>query len=131
MPASPRILLFTDTLGDVNGVSRFIRNIAEQALATGRDLRVLTSTSFEVPVRENIINFKPVAATKMPRYENLEVAIPPLFKIAAYARAARPDAIHISTPGPVGLAGWLIARRLRKPMLGVYHTDFPAYVERL
>jgi glycosyltransferase involved in cell wall biosynthesis len=126
-----RICLFTDTLGDVNGVSRFIRNVAEQAQATGRDLRVLTSTKFEVPDRPNILNFPPIIAGKMPRYENLEFVIPPALRMLRYIRDHRPDAIHISTPGPVGTVGRLAARRYRIPVLGVYHTDFPAYIDHL
>ena len=39
--------------------------------------------------------------------------------------------IHISTPGPVGLIGFLAAKILRIPVLGVYHTDFPAYIDQL
>ena len=41
------------------------------------------------------------------------------------------DAIHVHTPGPMGLCGWLVAKMLRVPLLGTYHTDFPAYVENL
>jgi glycosyltransferase involved in cell wall biosynthesis len=41
------------------------------------------------------------------------------------------DVIHCSTPGPMGLCGWLVAKMLRVPLLGTYHTDFPAYVDRL
>ncbi len=126
-----RVCLFTDTLGDVNGVSRFIRNVAEQAEGAGRDLRVVTSTQFEVPARKNIVKFRPIVAGKMPKYENLEFVIPPARKMLRYVRAARPDAIHISTPGPVGSVGWWAARRLGIPVLGVYHTDFPAYIDYL
>src|SRR5262249_50630153 len=28
----------------------------------------------------------------------------------------------------MGLVGWLVAKMLRVPLLGTYHTDFPAYV---
>src|SRR5262249_37947906 len=38
---------------------------------------------------------------------------------------------HVSTPGPMGLCGWLVAKMLRVPMLATYHTDFPAYLEQL
>jgi glycosyltransferase involved in cell wall biosynthesis len=126
-----RLLLFTDTLGDVNGVSRFIRNTAEEARRTGRDLRVLTSTNFDVPAHDNLLNFPPLAAMKMPKYEHLELALPPALAMLSYARTHRPDAIHISTPGPVGCMGLLAAKLLRVPALGVYHTDFPAYVDHL
>jgi glycosyltransferase involved in cell wall biosynthesis len=126
-----RVLLFTDTLADVNGVSRFIRNAAAQALSAGRDLTVFTSTNFDCPVAPNIRNFKPLAATSMPGYPNLELVLPPFLKMLRAARELRPDVIHISTPGPVGCVGRLAARSLSVPILGVYHTDFPAYIERL
>lgn len=43
----------------------------------------------------------------------------------------RPDVVHVSTPGPVGLAGrrWALTRRV--PLVGTYHTDFPAYINHL
>lgn len=126
-----RVCLFTDTLGDVNGVCRFIQNVADRAAASGRDLRVLTSTKFSVPDRANIVNFAPVVAAKMPRYENLELAAPPARRMLRYAAAAAPDVVHISTPGPVGLVGLAAARMLGVPVAGVYHTDFPAYIEHL
>ena len=126
-----RVMLFTDTLGDVNGVSRFIRNAASTAQSTGRDLRVVTSTNFEIPSEPNIHNFAPVFAAKMPRYENLELALPPLVKMLRFVDQHQPDVIHISTPGSVGVVGLIAAKMLRVPVVGVYHTDFPAYVERL
>jgi glycosyltransferase involved in cell wall biosynthesis len=67
----------------------------------------------------------------MPGYANLEVVLPPVRRMLAYVRELRPDVIHVSTPGPVGLVGRLAARRLRVPLVGTYHTDFPAYVDRL
>ena len=126
-----RVSLFTDTLGDVNGVCRFIQNVAQQGLNTGRDLEVITSTTLEVPNWKNVFNFAPVFSTRMPKYEQLEVALPPLMKILRHVDKHQPDVIHISTPGPVGLIGFIAAKMLRVPVLGVYHTDFPAYVDRL
>lgn len=126
-----RVSLFTDTLGDVNGVCRFIQNVADQANKTGRDLQVITSTTFPVPKWPNIKNFEPIFSTRMPKYEQLELALPPLMAILRHVDEHQPDVIHISTPGPVGLIGFLAARMMRVPVLGVYHTDFPAYIDRL
>jgi glycosyltransferase involved in cell wall biosynthesis/predicted metal-dependent phosphoesterase TrpH len=126
-----RVMLFTDTLGDVNGVSRFIRNVAEQARRTGRDLTVVTSTRFDVPAAANIVNMPPVFAMKMPKYEQLEIALPPLVRMLRLADELQPDVIHCSTPGPVGTAGLIASKMLRVPVVGVYHTDFPAYVDHL
>jgi glycosyltransferase involved in cell wall biosynthesis len=126
-----RVALFTDTLGDVNGVSRFIRTAAQHAHATGRSLTVLTSTRFQVPDAPNIVNIAPVAATAMPKYPNLEIVLPRRAAMAAAARALAPDVVHVSTPGPVGALGRAFARSNRLPLLGTYHTDFPAYLEHL
>jgi glycosyltransferase involved in cell wall biosynthesis len=126
-----RVSLFTDTLGDVNGVCRFIKNMAAQATEAGCDLEVITSTQMPCPNWENIYNFKPIFATKMPRYEQLEATLPPIMKMLRHVERHQPDVIHISTPGPVGLIGYIAAKMLRVPVLGVYHTDFPAYIERL
>jgi glycosyltransferase involved in cell wall biosynthesis len=126
-----RLTLFTDTLGDINGVSRFIQNTAAQALANGRDLQVITSTRLPVPRLLNIINFRPRFATGMPGYQNLELAAPPVLRMLHHVRRHRPDVLHISTPGPVGSVGWLAAKIHRLPVLGVYHTDFPAYIDHL
>jgi glycosyltransferase involved in cell wall biosynthesis len=130
-PTATRVLLFTDTLGDINGVSRFIRGVADVALATRRDLHVVTSTRFAVPSQPNIHNLPPVLAMKMPRYENLELVWPPVRRMLRFAAEHRPTAIHVSTPGPVGLVGRLAAQGLGVPLLGTYHTDFPAYIDRL
>lgn len=124
-------MLFTDTLGDVNGVARFIRNAAACALARGADLRVVTSTNFKIPDAPNIRNFEPVAARPMPKYPNLEIVWPPRGSMLRAAREFRPDVIHVSTPGSVGLIGRTAACTLGVPLVGVYHTDFPAYVDRL
>lgn len=126
-----RVMLFTDTLGDVNGVSRFLNDAASEAARTSRDLLIVTSTRFKVDDRPQIVNVRPRVAIAMPRYEHLEVVLPRASEMRALAASWKPTAIHVSTPGPVGLVGRSIAKRLRVPLLGTYHTDFPAYIERL
>lgn len=126
-----RVMLFTDTLGDVNGVSRFLNDAASEAARTSRDLLIVTSTRFKVEDRAQIVNVRPRLAIAMPRYEHLEVVLPRASEMRALAASWNPTAIHVSTPGPVGLVGRSIAKRLGVPLLGTYHTDFPAYIDRL
>ncbi len=126
-----RVSLFTDTLGDVNGVSRFITDVAGRARGSGRDLQVITSTRMELPEGENLFNFDPVFATSLPKYDGLEVVLPPIVPMLRHLDRHQPDCIHISTPGPVGLVGFVAAKMLRVPVLGVYHTDFPSYIDTL
>lgn len=125
-----RISLFTDTIGDVNGVCRFIRDIARRAHDTGRDLQVIASTNIAGDPLPNLYNFSPLLAHALPKYQNLEVVLPPVLPILRHLDEHRPDLIHVSTPGPVGFVGLLAARALRIPVVGVYHTDFPAYIDR-
>jgi glycosyltransferase involved in cell wall biosynthesis len=42
---------------------------------------------------------------------------------------ARPEVIHVHTPGPVGLLGVVAARRLGLPLVQTYHTDLHAYAD--
>ncbi|MEM0983132.1 MAG: glycosyltransferase [Planctomycetota bacterium] len=128
---SMRVSLFTDTIADVNGVCRFIQNVAQRAHESGRDLEVITSTRKAAPSMPNVYNFDPVFSTNIPKYESLDISLPPLMKILRHVDQHQPDVIHISTPGPVGLCGFLAAKIHKIPVLGVYHTDFPAYIDRL
>ncbi|MBY0112731.1 MAG: glycosyltransferase family 1 protein [Phycisphaerales bacterium] len=127
----PRLALFTDTLGDVNGVSRFINDILDQSLAAQRPLHVLTSTRFPTRPLPTIHNLPPLFARAMPGYPQLELAAPNIPALLRRVRQIEPDLIHVSTPGPVGLVGVLASRLLRVPLLGTYHTDFPAYIADL
>ncbi len=130
-PTPTRVLKFTDTVADINGVCRFIQNIAQTAHDTQRDLKVFTSTRMQMPDVDNLVNFEPIYAMKMPKYETLDLAIPPMIQMLRSAEEFDPDVIHISTPGPVGTAGMIAAKLMRKPIVGVYHTDFPAYIDEL
>jgi glycosyltransferase involved in cell wall biosynthesis len=126
-----RVGLFTDTLDDVNGVARFIRDMADQGERLGRHLVVHTSSAearFEVPNRKN---FAPLLSRPLPYYSELKLNLPPVLDVLEWADRQQFDVIHCSTPGPMGLCGWLVAKMLRVPVLGTYHTDFPAYVDRL
>lgn len=126
-----RIALFTDTLGDVNGVARFVGAIAADAQRTGMELLVVTSTRRTVPSLTNILNVPARAAARLPKYPELEVVWPRRREMLRSVAEFAPDVVHVSTPGPVGVAGRAIARQLGAALVGTYHTDFPAYVGRL
>lgn len=126
-----RVCLFTDTLGDVNGVSRFIRTIAEESERQRAALHVITSTRFSCPDRPNVHNVKPVYSRPMPGYATLDVVVPSARAMCMVADRLRPDVVHVSTPGPVGSVGRRYALKRGLPLVGTYHTDFPAYISHL
>lgn len=131
LPRSLRVCLVTDTLGDVNGVSRFIRTIGTHAAHTGRDLHIITSTRFDCPSEPFIHNIAPRLARPMPGYPNLDIVIPRASALNRCLAHLAPDVIHISTPGPVGSLGRRHALRHNIPLVATYHTDFPAYIAHL
>lgn len=130
-PGTLRVGLFTDTLDDINGVARFIRDMGEQANLRDFHLTIHTSvpeTKFDVPCR---VNFKPLLSRPMPCYETIALNLPPVLEVLEYADQQQYDVIHCSTPGPMGMCGWLASKMLRAPLVGTYHTDFPSYVDHL
>ena len=127
-PAQLKLAIFSDTLDEVNGVSRFIRDMAERADMRAFDLTVHTCSDrimFDLPNRRN---FQPVATYRLPYYPELSLNLPPLMEILSWADRQQFDAIEVSTPGPMGLIGMLAGQMLGIPVLATYHTDFPAYV---
>lgn len=126
-----RVALFTDTLGDINGVARFIRTAAHHASANHLPLAVFASTRKPLDPAPNIFNSPPLLARPMPLYPQLDLTLPSARSLVSAARDFHPDLVHISTPGPVGLIGRRFALKHSLPLLGTYHTDFPAYLAHL
>ncbi len=125
---TPRVALFTDTIADVNGVSRFVNALAAHA---PERLHVLACTRLGSPARPNVHISPPLYARPLPGYAAIDLAIPRPGALERLADAIAPDVVHVSTPGPVGLIGRRYALRRGLPLVGTFHTDFPAYIERL
>ena len=124
-----KICLFTDTIGDLNGVSRFIQDMAEQSIENNVELHVISSTAKYCPKAENIHNFQPKFKMPMPFYKELDLTYPNGKIIREKVKEIEPDMIHISSPGAVGYLGIKIAKEMKLPYSGTYHTDFPAYIK--
>jgi glycosyltransferase involved in cell wall biosynthesis len=52
--------------------------------------------------------------------------LPSIIEILAEGRY---DLVHLATPGPAGVAAWLLARVLDMPRVGSYHTELAAYAD--
>ena len=127
------VLAFSDTYGiDAgNGVARFLQ-----------DLRNLTAEhqlplELVVPARdETASGLIPIRAPSfsVPGYGELKVSMPLRHhrkNVERHIKQARPDCIHVSTPGPLGCLGLTLARRYRLPLVGIYHTDFTSYARAI
>jgi glycosyltransferase involved in cell wall biosynthesis len=74
----------------------------------------------------NLINLPPMYSFRLPYYESYMIKVPSILKSVKLIADNEPDQIIISTPGPVGLLGLLMARMLNVHCIGIYHTDFHA-----
>ena len=63
-----------------------------------------------------------------PTYPEIRLALFPRRRVRGLLDGFRPDALHISTEGPIGLAArrWALSRG--RPFTTAYHTQFPRYV---
>ncbi|XOB65925.1 glycosyltransferase [Deferribacteres bacterium DY0037] len=133
-PRRKRILWFTDTINDLNGVSVTLRTIGKLAESKGYDLKLVSSLlpeELDHRVPPNLMNLKPVTSFKLPYYEKLSVKIPSVIAALEDIYDFEPDEVYISTPGPVGLVGLLASRLLSVKSTGIYHTDFTGEVKEI
>jgi len=122
--------LFSDTVFDINGVSRFIQDLAKEAKKRSKKLNVFTATPITPPDdAEGITVIDHWAAMPIPHYPGQYFAFPSLWQMKRHFRLSPPDVVHISTPGPVGWNAMRYARKHACPVTSTYHTDFPQYAK--
>jgi glycosyltransferase involved in cell wall biosynthesis len=110
-----RVLVATDAWHpQVNGVVRTLTSLSQSARRLGVDIEFLTPDGFRcIPI---------------PTYPGLRLALPRRREIARRIEAAKPDAIHIATEGPIGHAVSGYCRRHGRPFTTSYTTRFPEYI---
>ncbi len=126
-----RMALFTDTLSDINGVALTIKRFLQAAPEHGADLVVVSCSNAPTSLEGNIKNFQAIGDLALPEYPEIKLHFPPILDILDFIAEGEFDSIHVSTPGPLGLLGMMIAKLTDLPLGGTYHTDFPQFVGRL
>jgi glycosyltransferase involved in cell wall biosynthesis len=114
-----RVLVATDAWRpQVNGVVRTLEELARGAPDAGLTLGFVTPSDF--------------TSLPMPGYPEIRLAVRPGRRLGRIATAFAPDALHIATEGPIGLAARSLALRRGLSFTTSYHTRFPEYLrERL
>ena len=128
-----RVACFTDTFGNQsnNGVGRFIEDLKRFSNETPHELKLF------VPTKEtNIGQIFGVRAPSftLPIYSKVALAMPLEHHRKSIRRELQnwePDLIHVSTPGPFGMLGLSLAKSMKLPVAGIYHTDFPQYAREI
>jgi len=110
-----RILLATDAWEpQVNGVVRTLTRVAKELRDMGHKVEVVSPDQFKT--------------FPLPTYAEIKVAIGVYEPVQERFKAFEPEAIHIATEGPIGLAARRICVEWKLPFTTSYHTRFPEYV---
>jgi len=117
-PATPlphRIAIVSDAWKpQINGVVRVLQTLQEKLLARGHEVEMIAPDRFKT--------------IPCPSYPEIPLSLFPGRRTGALLRAFRPDAVHIATEGPLGLAARRWCRKRGLPFTTAYHTKFPEYV---
>lgn len=110
-----RILIVTDAWKpQVNGVVRTLTETCRELTGFGHTVEMITPQAF--------------TTLPCPTYPDIRLSLWPYRKVAALIDAFAPDAIHIATEGPLGLAARRYCLRHGKAFTTAYHTRFPEYI---
>jgi glycosyltransferase involved in cell wall biosynthesis len=110
-----RVLVATDAWHpQVNGVVRTLTSLAATARGLGVQIELLTPEGFP--------------QVGVPTYPGLRVALPTPGEIARRIEAFAPDAMHISTEGPIGHLARRYCIRNGRAFTTAYMTRFPEYI---
>ncbi len=125
----PRVALFVDAPDHTSGVATTLRQWDAAAARENAGLCIhYCGNEEQFP---GGIRFDPVGTLDLGVYRGLRMCMPAVHEVFRRFAEAPPHAVHLSTPGPMGLLGLVAARRHGIPLFGTYHTDFPAYMAEL
>ncbi|MFN3536521.1 MAG: glycosyltransferase, partial [Brevundimonas sp.] len=110
-----RIVLATDAWEpQMNGVVRTLTRTVAECRAMGHEVEVIEPGQFKT--------------IPCPTYPEIRLALGAEEEIRERLRAFEPEAVHISTEGPIGIATRRICVEWKLPFTTSYHTKFPEYV---
>ena len=98
----------------VNGVVRTLKSTARELGEMGYTVDFLTPLEF--------------ATVPCPTYPDIRLSLFPRGKVVRRLAQFDPDALHIATEGPLGMAARRFALTRGLPFTTAYHTRFPEYV---
>lgn len=117
LPPAPshRILIVTDAwLPQVNGVVRTMTTVVRELRAMGHVVEVIGPDRFRT--------------FPCPTYPDIALSLLPRRRLIRMIEAFGPEALHIATEGPLGLAARRWARRHGMAFTTAFHTRFAEYV---
>ncbi len=116
----PRVALIADGIEAMHGVTRTIEQVRELGVP-GFEVEVI-GTDAGVDRR-----LPAAAALAVPHYEGMSLGVPGLPDLVETLAEGRYELLHVTAPGPAGIAATLLSRVTGLPLLGSYHTELASY----
>lgn len=111
-----KVMIVTDAWEpQVNGVVRTLTQTRRELEAMGHIVDMITPLEFKT--------------VPCPTYPEIRLSILPAKRVRERIEKFAPQALHIATEGPLGLAARAYALRNKLPYTTAYHTRFPEYVQ--
>ncbi len=115
-----RVAVIADGIGSMHGVTHTIEQIRERGVP-----------GFEVEIvgTDPGVNRRLPAAAELevPFYEGMSLGVPGLPDLVEALAEGSYDLVHVTAPGPTGIAATLISRITGVPLLASYHTEIATY----
>jgi glycosyltransferase involved in cell wall biosynthesis/predicted metal-dependent phosphoesterase TrpH len=115
-----KVALIADGIGSMHGVTHTIEQVRERGVP-----------GFEVDVigtDPGVDRRLPAAAElEVPFYDGMRLGVPGLPDLAETLAEGGYDLVHVTAPGPAGIAASLLSRVGGAPLLASYHTELAAY----
>jgi glycosyltransferase involved in cell wall biosynthesis len=118
LPPAPshKIVIVTDAWRpQVNGVVRTLSTVAQELRAMGHTVLVIGPDNFRT--------------IPCPTYPDISLSLLPRRRLVRMIQDFAPDAMHIATEGPLGMAARSWARRSGFRFTTAFHTRFAEYVQ--
>ncbi len=110
-----RVAIITDAAPpQVNGVVRTLGKLGEELKKLGHEAHYITPDLFHT--------------IPLPSYKEIRIALFAKRRVSKMLDELAPDAIHIATEGPLGLAARKYCIKNGKPFTTSFHTRFPEYL---
>jgi glycosyltransferase involved in cell wall biosynthesis/predicted metal-dependent phosphoesterase TrpH len=115
-----RVALIVDGIGSMHGVTHTIEQIRERGVP-GFEIEVIGTDP-------GVDRRLPAAAElEMPFYEGMRLGVPGLPDLVETLAGGSYDLVHVTAPGPAGIAASLLGRVTGAPQIASYHTELAAY----
>jgi glycosyltransferase involved in cell wall biosynthesis len=131
---SKRILWFTDTISDLNGVATVLKRIGWLSHTRGLHLTLVSSMDEETTNRDippGVMRLPYIYRFALQQFHGVVLRVPSVLNSLKMIYEYEPDEIYISTPGPVGLLGLLAAKLINAKAVGIYHNDLAGHVRSI